>query len=490
MKPLNYNIETTPFNTEKLKKLIENIEIEIKHQSEDYARLSGLPIKDKKWFGTKDIATYFQFQQFEVEEQLYRFSSRFSARMQEYLQIQDNLVELISCSDDPVFLEIQKRKSCEEIEHQEDKNPADATSDKYNEIGEEIFQPNNIRITPVEIPPTPSNLPEYFKNETELMDYAEAYGVRQANCYFPRDASEKKLSLPCLTKNLFKRISTNENMLSGTGKMKIFFLMFIIAGSSFGEYFIYKSILQSLFHLHSWGAGTASLFVLSLSKLVSVILYGTVKKFIQSGNRLSWKEFKTSRFFYAILTGIFIYTSCLGVLFHFQNERKSKIQQYQVLQIQQFNARQEAEAEQEYSGETAPVNSNNDNLKLTSKMEQLENEIFTQDTRVIILLKAGTTAISSGFLLIVNALLINVLLLMLKERSLRKKLKDAKQNIIYLESRFSAYKNRLSGLRQKAYRIYKLKAKKEFLTSILIESQVKESGFKPLYDRKFIPKIK
>lgn len=305
--------------------------------------------------------------------------------------------------------------------------------------------------------------PDYLKGEQDLSDAMTLYGDSYAQTHYPKECPEVQIKLGKgnYSKNELHLPHTQTNLLSGASFWKCVFYFISFLAGMLSEMIVFQTILSNVFHLSGFKSVCIAFIPLVIAKVLGFSLYQIVKSFIAKRNTLNWKTVRSSRFFYVLIIALLIYTSTLGFIYFSEIEHKRKVEQYSELRIDVQNKKSELEI-------NPTVVSQNDKDKLNEnkeKLAKLQTEAFEQNG-FITFLKGLLISLSSGLLLLTNAILLNVSLLYFKSYNLKRKLSKLSRSLITLENNFNYRVDQIATLRHKGYYIVSLIGQRLFIRSL------------------------
>lgn len=302
--------------------------------------------------------------------------------------------------------------------------------------------------------------PDYLKGEQYLSDAMTLYGDSYAQSHYPKECPEVKIKLTKASNSEtdLHLPNTETNLLSGASLWKCLFYFLSFLGGMLSEMIVFQTILSNVFHLTGFKALCIAFIPLVIAKVLGFSIFRVVKNFIGKKNTLNWKAVYSSKFFYVLVIALLVYTTTLGFIYFNEIEHKRKIQHYAELRIDVQNKKAELEINpQSVSG--------NDEEKLNEnkkELSRLQVEAFNENG-FITFLKGLLISMSSGLLILANAVLLNVCLLYFKSYSLKGKLSKLSSSINELENNFNYRVDLITTLRHKGYYIVSLIGQRLFI---------------------------
>ncbi len=305
--------------------------------------------------------------------------------------------------------------------------------------------------------------PDYLKGEQHLSDSMTLYGDSYAQSHYPKEYPEAKIKFGKgrYSEKDLHMPNTETNILSGASFWKCLFYFLSFLGGMLSEMIVFQTILSNVFHLTGFKALCISFIPLVIAKALGFSIYRIVKSFISKTNTLNWKTVRSSRFFYVLIIALLVYTTTLGFIYFSEIEHKRKIQQYSELRGDVQNQKSELEI-------NPTAVSQNDKEKLDenkNKLAKLQTDAF-EENGFITFLKGLLISLSSGLLILANAVLLNVSLLYFKSYNLKRKLGKLSISINKLENNFNYRVDLIATLRQKGYYIVSLIGQRLFIRSL------------------------
>jgi hypothetical protein len=310
--------------------------------------------------------------------------------------------------------------------------------------------------------------PDYLVGELHLLKSSNAYGDAFARTYVQQECPEEHLELSAIAEAPFPSIKTN--ILAAVNQSKLLLTWFCVLGGIATEYLVYSAVLSGIFGFDGYKMWISGLVVLSLSKVLSFGLYDVVKKFISQANKLSWRYLKNSHLFYFLIFASLLYTLSLGVLYFDKLQEKKYTQEYVILQ-EQFQITKE---EQSYDINQKGQAENPDLKKTETKVQKAADKIFVPNTPII-WLKGITVGFSSGLILLINAVLLNIAYLFTQSYLLKKRIAQLESQVNKKKAQFYGQKELIRNIRNKAFALFKIKGQIQFLHSLVMGSTPTDS---------------
>lgn len=440
------------YNTSKLDEIENRSKQQLKAESKDYYTIS------RPWYKRifravfpPMVASYYQTDAVRMQKEVINRSEQIATNRQQWEETFPDYIDLISL-----------------------KSETDSDSISTTVVAsEESIQPTDL--TPgiiVKMEPTMQSynqLVPYLRAEMQFQDAIFIYGQQYAKLHYPVDSvpdaiEELPLILP----------TVKHNILAGKTLINIIMLFMIVGAGIAYESTVFSSIFGTLMHIQGVLKWLAVGSVLIMTKYFSFALYGTVKAFIQSHNRIRWRELIHSRIIQVLLVLLVVNTCVFGFLYFFANRDKATEHEIAIIR-KQIQAIETARwMNPEGFGDKQKSRLEELQQKVQVKEEQLEEKSPFLDT-----LKGIAMTLSSGMVLLADSIVMIYLMLALKSYTLSRKLTRLRRSVNKDTIAANQRIMRLRMLYEKGVRIWSLFGQLRFIAKLRSGGSPPQAIFDP-----------
>lgn len=440
------------YNTSKLDEIENRSKQQLKAESKDYYKIS------RPWYKRifrasfpPMVASYYQTDAMRMQKDV-------TKRIEEIASNRQQWEETV-----PDYLDLIALKTGSETDAAED-SPVEL--EQSNHVSESAPAP----ILPME--PTMQVYPQlapYLRAEMQFQDAIFIYGQQYAKLHYPVDyvpetINETLLILP----------TVKHNILAGKTLINIIMLFLIVGAGIAYESAVFGSIFGTLMNVTGVFKWLAVGSVLIMTKYFSFALYGTVKAFIQSHNRIRWRELIHSRIIQVLLVLLVVNTCVFGFLYFFAN--RDKATEHEIATI-----RKEVQ-----TIETARwMNPEGFGDKQQSRLEELQQKVQVKEEQleekhpVLETLKGIAMTLSSGMVLLADSIVMIYLMLALKSYTLSRKLTRLRRSVNKDTIAANQRIMRLQMLYEKGFRIWSLFGQLRFIAKLRSGGTPSQAIFDP-----------
>lgn len=440
------------YNTSKLDELENRTKQQLKAESKDYFKIS------RPWYMRffrtafpPMVASYYQTDAVRMQKDVTKRTEEIASNRQQWEETVPDYLDLIALKSES---EIYATKDSTLAEEQSTQASASTPA------------------TIVAMEPSMQTYPQlapYLRAEMQFQDAVFLYGRQYALLHYPKDSVPEPIEEPPLVLPTVKH-----NILAGKSVINVIMLFLIVGAGIAYESAVFSSIFETLMNVHGFVKWLAVGSVLIMTKYFSFALYGTVKAFIQSHNRIRWRDLIHSRIIQVLLMLLVLNTCVFGFLYFFANQDKAT--EHEIATI-----RKEIQAI-----ETARwMNPEGFGEKQQSRLEELEQKALLKEAQLeeksplLDTLKGVAMTLSSGMVLLADSIVMIYLMLALKSFMLSRKLARLRRAVTKDTIAANQRIMRLRLLYEKGFRIWSLFGQLRFLAKLRSGGTPPQAIFNP-----------
>lgn len=427
------------YNISKLDEIENRTKQQLKAESKDYYTIS------RPWYKRffrrlliPKVASYYQTDTIRLQQTVIKRSEQIVSSRQQWNENMKDYIDLISLKTDAESNSVTASIALEE----QPKQLTNSTPGKVVAM-EPVMQSYN-------------QLAPYLQAELQLQDAVFIYGRQYATLHYPISPITEVIEEPPLVLPTVKH-----NILAGKTLINIIMLFVIVGAGIAYESAVFSSIFGILMNISGILKWLAVGSVLIMTKYFSFALYGTIKAFIQSHNRICWKKLIHSRIIKVLLILLVLNTCTFGFLYFFANRDKTTEREIATTrkEIQAIETARWMNPE----GFGEKQQSRLDELEETAGLKEMQLE---EKSPFLETLKGVAMTLSSGMVLLADSIVMIYLMLALKSYTLSRKLTRLRRAVIKDTITVNQRIIRLRMLHEKGFRIWSLFGQLRFIAKL------------------------